>query len=140
MFLTESDYAAVCEPTTLDVIQQSDEEIRQRAEAYAIEEISSYLRARYDMSAAFAVTGDDRNKQLVMMTVDVALYHLMAWLPKRMGFEIREIRYNSVIKTLVDVHNKLQMNLPTYTDPVTGETDTGNPVKYGSWKKNRNDW
>lgn len=140
MFLTESDYAAVCEPTTLDVIQQSDEEIRQRAEAYAIEEISSYLRARYDMSAAFSTTGDDRNKQLVMMTVDVALYHLMAWLPKRMGFEIREIRYNSVIKTLVDVHNKLQMNLPTYTDPVTGETDTGNPVKYGSWKKNRNDW
>lgn len=140
MFLTESDYAAVCEPTTLDVIQQSDEEIRQRAEAYAIEEISSYLRERYDMPAAFVATGSARNNQLVMMTVDVALYHLMAWLPKRMGFEIREIRYNNVIKTLVDVHKKLQMDLPTYTDPVTGETDTGNPVKYGSMPKLRNSW
>ncbi len=140
MFLTTEDYAAVTDPTTLDVIQQSDEATRQRAEAYAIEEISSYLRARYDMQAAFTATGDERNKQLVMMTCDVALYHLSAWLPRRMGFEIREIRYNAVIKTLVDVHKKLQMDLPTYTDPITGETDTGNPVKYGSGKKNKNDW
>ena len=140
MFLTTEDYAAVTDTTTLDVIQQSDEATRQRAEAYAIEEISSYLRARYDMQAAFAATGDDRNKQLVMMTCDVALYHLSAWLPRRMGFEIREIRYNAVIRTLVDVHKKLQMNLPTYTDPITGETDTGNPVKYGSMPKLRNSW
>lgn len=140
MFLTEDDYAAVADAATLDVIQQSDESIRQRAEKYAIEEISSYLRARYDMTAAYAATGADRNSQLVMMTCDVALYNLIAWLPKKMGFEIRETRYKRVIETLVDVHKKLVMNLPTYTDPTTGETDTANPVKYGSWKKNRNDW
>lgn len=140
MFLTTDDYKAVCDATTLDVIQQSDEATRQRAEAYAIEEISSYLRARYNMVAAFAATGSARNQQLVMMTADVALYHLIAWLPKRMGFEIREIRYNNVIKTLVDVHKKLVMDLPTYTDPVTGETDTTNPVKYGSMPKLRNSW
>lgn len=140
MFLTEEDYAAVCDTATLDVIQQSDEEIRQRAEKYAIEEISSYLRARYNMTVAYAATGTNRNPQLVMMTCDVALYHLIAWLPKKMGFEIRKERYDSVLKTLVDVHNKLQMDLPTYTDPVTGETDTGNPVKYGSMPKLRNSW
>lgn len=140
MFLTKSDYSCVCDAVTLDVLQQSDEETRQSAETYAIEEISSYLRARYDMSVAFAARGTDRNQQLVMMTADVALYHLIAKMPKRMGFEIREIRYNNVIKTLVDVHKKLQMNLPTYTDPVTGETDTGNPVKFGSMPKLRNSW
>jgi len=140
MFLTESDYSAVCDAATLDVIQQSDLTIRQRAEAYAIEEISSYLRSRYDMTAAFAATGAARNNQLVMMTADVALYHLAAWLPGRMGFDIRETRYNAVIKTLVDVHRKLQMDLPTYTDPITGETDTANPVKFGSWPKNCNSW
>jgi len=140
MFLTDPDYSFVTDAATLDVIQQSDEATRQRAEECAIEEISSYLRNRYDMVAAFSATGDDRNKLLVMMTCDVTLYHMIAWLPKRMGFEIRETRYNSVIKTLVDVHNKLQMDLPLYTDPITGDTDTGNPVKYGSMKKNRNDW
>jgi phage gp36-like protein len=140
MFLTNEDYSAVCDAATLDVIQQSDETIRARAEAYAIEEISSYLRARYNMEAAFAATGNSRNNQLVMMTADVALYHLIAWLPKRMGFEIRETRYKRVIETLVDVHKKLVMNLPTYTDPVTGETDTTNPVKYGSMPKLRNSW
>jgi hypothetical protein len=92
------------------------------------------------MEAAFAATGNSRNNQLVMMTADVALYHLIAWLPKRMGFEIRETRYKRVIETLVDVHKKLVMNLPTYTDPVTGETDTTNPVKYGSMPKLRNSW
>lgn len=35
MFLTEDDYKAVCDAQTLDVIQQSDEETRQRAEKYA---------------------------------------------------------------------------------------------------------
>jgi len=140
MFLQTEDYAAITDTATLDVIQQSDEVTRQRAEAYAIEEISSYLRARYDMAAAYATTGEARNKQLVMMTADVALYHLAAWMPARMGFDIRETRYNAVIKTLVDVHRKLQMDLPTYTDPITGETDTANPVKYGSWPKNKNDW
>lgn len=140
MFLQTEDYAAVTDTITLDVIQQSDDTIRARAEAYAIEEISAYLRARYDMEAAYAATGEARNKQLVMMTADVALYHLAAWMPARMGFDIREIRYNAVIKTLIDVHKKLIMDLPTYTDPITGETDTANPVKFGSWTKKRNDW
>lgn len=140
MFLTSEDYSAVTDAATLDVIQQSDEATRQRAEGYAIEEISSYLRARYDMTSAYSATGEERNQQLVMITCDVALYHLIAWLPKKMGFEIRETRYKSVISTLVDVHNKLQMNLPLYTDSATGDTDAGNPVKYGSMKKNRNDW
>lgn len=140
MFLNQDDFSAVCDAATLDVIQQSSEEIRQRAEAYAIEEISAYLRGRYDMEAAYAAAGTERNSQLVMMTVDVALYHLIAWLPKKMGFEIREIRYRRVIEMLVDVHNKLSMNLPLYTDPVTGDPDTANPVKYGSLKKQKNDW
>jgi len=140
MFLTSEDYSAVCDAATLDVIQQSDEATRQRAEVYAIEEISSYLRARYDMIASYTATGEDRNKQLVMITCDVALYHLIAWLPKRMGFEIRSERYKRVIEMLVDVHKKLVLDLPTYTDPITGETDLANPVKFGSWKKNRNDW
>ncbi|HOI32700.1 MAG: DUF1320 family protein [Bacteroidales bacterium] len=139
-FLTTEDYKAVSDEQTLQVIQQSDEPNRQRAEKYAIEEISAYLRGRYDMQAAFATTGNERNAQLVMITADIALYHLIAWLPKRMGFEIRELRYKRAIEFLEAVQaGKASPDLPPIINPETG-TDSGIPVKYGSWPKSTYDY
>lgn len=139
-FLTTDDYKAVSDAQTLDVIHQSDEANLERAELYAQEEISSYLRGRYNMPAAYAAAGLERNSQLVMLTADVALYHLIAWLPKRMGFEIRETRYKRAIEYLEDVQaGKASPDLPPLIDPGTGE-DAGIPVKYGSWKKGTYDY
>lgn len=139
-FLTTDDYKAVSDAQTLDVIHQSDEANLERAEIYAIEEISSYLRGRYNMPAAYAATGLGRNAQLVMLTADVALYHLIAWLPKRMGFEIRETRYKRAIEYLENVQaGKASPDLPPLIDPDTG-VDTGIAVKYGSWKKGTYDY
>ena len=45
MFLEKEDYKAVVDDKTLDVVNQSDGENLARAERYAIEEISGYLRA-----------------------------------------------------------------------------------------------
>ncbi len=139
MFLTEKDYKAVSDAQTLGVIEQADEENRGRAERYAIEEVSSYLRGRYDMEKAYKMRYDNRNAQLVMITADIALYHLIAWLPKRMGFEIREIRYKQALNWLRDVQNgKSSPDLPTITDDSGNET--GGTIKYGSMKKNRYDY
>jgi phage gp36-like protein len=102
-FLNKTDFKAVCDPTTLDVINQTDDENLARAIGYATEEVSSYLRSRYNVTAAFNKEGSERNAQLVMIVCDVALYHLVAWLPKRIGFEIREIRYNNAIDWLKHV-------------------------------------
>ena len=139
MFLTQSDYSAVCDAVTLDVIQQSDEVTREKAESYAIEEISSYLRNRYDVEAVFNAVDTSRNSQLVMITCDIALYHLIAWLPKKMGFEIRETRYKNAIAWLKEVQaGKASPNLPALTD--TTGTDIGGSVQYGSMAKNHNVW
>jgi phage gp36-like protein len=139
MFLTEDDYKAVCDAQSLDVIQQSDEETRLRAEKYAKEEISSYIRSRYDVQAAFAAAGDERNSQLVMITADIALYHLVAWLPKKTGFEIRETRYNNAIKWLVMVQKgEASPDLPVLTDGAGN--DIGTPMKYGSMTPNKYDY
>lgn len=139
MFLTSEDYNSVCDASTLDVIQQSDDATRQKAENYAIEEISSYLRNRYNVADAFSASDNDRNAQLVMITCDIALYHLIAWLPKKMGFEIRETRYKSAIAWLKDVQSgKASPALPPLTDS-TGN-DISSSIVYGSMKKNRNDW
>ena len=80
MFLTEEDYI-VASKDALNVLQQSSKENRERAERMAIEEVSGYLRSRYDVKRVFAATGTERNDVVVMRTCDVALYHLSAWLP-----------------------------------------------------------
>lgn len=134
-FLTIDDFKTVCDPQTLTVINQDDTANLDRAERYAIEEVSSYLRTRYDVAMAFSRTGDQRNGFLVMIVADVALYHLVSWLPKRIGFEIRETRYNQAIAWLKDVQSgKATPDLPTPTDPTTGQ-ETSQPVRYGGWGK-----
>lgn len=139
-FLTTDDYKAVSDAQTLEVIHQSDQDNLQRAERYAMEEISAYLRNRFDMNAAFAQTDINRNQQLVMIAADIAIYHLIAWLPKRMGFEIRELRYKRAIEFLEDVQaGKASPDLPPLTDPNTGEV-SGIPIKFGSAKKSTYDY
>ncbi|MDR1370928.1 MAG: DUF1320 domain-containing protein [Dysgonamonadaceae bacterium] len=139
MFLTIKDYKAVVDNKTLGVINQSDPENLERAEGYAIDEISSYLRSRYDVAKAFSETESNRNRQLVMYTCDVALYHLIAWMPQRIGFEIREIRYKRAIEWLESVQaGKASPDLPLLTDD--SGNDIGNPVKWGSWGKNTYDY
>lgn len=130
-FLTEADYKAVSDDNTLNVLHQCDPANLQRAEAYAQEEISSYLRNKYDIQAAFAATGQQRNPQLVMITADIALYHLVAWLPKRMGFEIRETRYKRAIEWLEQVQAGRSLpDLPA----LQGAQATPTNIRYGSWK------
>jgi phage gp36-like protein len=148
MFLSIEDYKAVVDNKTLDVINQSDPENLNRAEGYAIDEISSYLRAAessktgirpYDIAAAFSATGADRNRQLVMYACDVALYHLIAWLPGRIGFDIREIRYKRAIEWLESVQaGKVILDIPLV--PEEAADDAGNAIRWGSWGKNKYDY
>ena len=56
-FLTIDDFKAVCDMQTLNVINQADTGNLDRAERYAIEEVSSYLRSRFDTAAAFSASG-----------------------------------------------------------------------------------
>lgn len=135
MFLTEEDYI-VASSTALSVLQQSSEENRERAERMAIEEVSGYLRSRYDVEKVFAATGAERNDLVVMRTCDVALYHLSSWLPNKMGHDIRKERYELAVKWLEGVQaGKITPDLPTVTGE-DGEEDINNPMKWGSEKKN----
>lgn len=139
MFLTEDDYI-VASSTALGVLQQSSEEKRNTAERMAVEEVSGYLRSRYDVKKIFTATGGERNDVVVMRTCDVALYHLSSWLPNRMGHEIRKERYELALKWLEGVQaGKITPDLPTVTGE-DGEEDVNNPMKWGSEKKNTYIW
>lgn len=133
-FLNKADFEAVCDKPTLEVINQANDDNMKRAEHYAIEEVSSYLCSRYDIAQAYTCIGDERNPQLVMITCDIALYHLIAWLPKRIGFEIRELRYNKAINWLRDVQKGIATpNISTKTNE-QGE-DIGTPIVFGGLDK-----
>ena len=103
MFITDEDYTVVIGPDALKTLSQASPENRRNAELRAIEEISGYLRPVYDCSRTFAAEGEERNAYLVMITADIALYHLAASLPGKMGLDIRRPRYDQAIEWLKSV-------------------------------------
>lgn len=118
MFLNNLDYQVMIGQRAFDLIQQSDEENRRRAEEMAREEMTGYLRPRYDVERIFARRGEQRNMQIVMFLCDITLYHLASWLPQKMGYEVREIRYRRAIEWLQGVQSgKIVPDLDTPNDP-----------------------
>ena len=139
MFITNEDYKVVIGEQALKVVSQISEENRANAEQEAIEEISSYLRPKYDTEAVFSATGEERNRLIVMYTCDCALYHMTASAPQKMGMEIRKERYERAIKWLEGVQSgKIMPDLPLATDE-NGEP-TGLPFTYGSQQPLKHNW
>ena len=139
MFVTEVDYKVVVGDTALKVISQVSEKNRANAEAEAREEISGYLRPKYDCGAIFSAEGDNRNRLIVMYTCDIALYHMSASTPQKMGSEIREERYKRAIKWLEGVQAGIIIpDLPLTVD--SEGTPTGDTFTYSSQPKLRNNW
>lgn len=139
MFLTVEDYRSVCDTYEFEQITE-DQATRMAAEAAALEEISSYLRARYDMDRVFAASGTCRNPMVVQCAVNISLWLMVHRLPQNMGHERRECLYNDSIKWLRDVQaSKATPDLPVYVSE-GGETDTHNPIRTGCMKPNRYDY
>lgn len=138
MFITDEDYAVVIGEEALKVTSRASAENRTNAELEAIEEISGYLRPVYDCDAIFSAEGDARNKLIVMRTADIALYHLVASLPQKMGIEIRKERYERAIEWLEGVQSgKIIPNLPLIED--TDSTSSFGTI-YHSEPRLRHNW
>jgi len=138
MFITEYDYRVVIGDKSLNVLSQISDENKMNAEQEAQEEISGYLRPTYDVEKIFAAEGNYRNKLIVMYTCDIALYHMAATLPQKMGMEIRKERYERAIEWLEGVQaGKIIPDLPIATD------DEGNDygiLTYGGQKRQHYNW
>jgi len=138
MFVQDLDYKVVIGEQALSVVTQIDIGNRQNAEAEAIEEISGYLRPKYDVQSIFAATGEMRNKMIVMYTCDIALYHMTAASGGRMGAEVRQERYDKAIKWLESVQSgKIVPDLPLATDT---EGKNYERTRYGSAPQLKSIW
>ena len=124
----------------LDVVQQSNEQNRLLAEQYAMDFAAGYLRGRYDLTKAFALTGDERNMALVGCLTDISLYRMCLNLPARMGLEKRKQQFDEAVKWLQSVQNSsIMLDLPLVTGP-NGEADYHNPIRTGEGIKNEYFW
>ena len=138
-FITQEDFKIVVGENALKVITQASDENRAGAVKEAQEEISGYLRPKYDCAAIFTSQGENRNSQIVMIACDIALYHMVSAQPQKMGSEIREERYKRAIAWLEGVQaGKIVPDLPLVVD---SEGEPANlPLRFGCQKKQRNNW
>lgn len=120
MFLIQNDYLAQIQPEIRQAIA-SDPSIWSASELQAEEEITGYLRNRYDVVEVFNNAGADRNQRIVMLMVDIVLYHIHSRIAPRNIPEIREVRYEQAIEWLRAVNKgSIMPDLPTIQDINTG--------------------
>jgi phage gp36-like protein len=137
MYTTATDYDQLIQAEIKNAIS-ADANVWNTAQIQAETEVTSYLRSRYDVAAAMALTGTARNPHLVMLIIDIALYHTHSRISPRNIPELIALRYEQAIDWLKAVNKgDILADLPVL------QTATGQqviPTKFGSNKKLAHDY
>lgn len=99
-FLTDTDFDKTIRSWILDQVTQFNQQSLDDAELAAIEEMSSYLRSRYDVATIFSQTGASRNPLVVMYLCDMVLFHLHSIISPNKTPQLRADRYSLAIDWL----------------------------------------
>lgn len=102
-FITPEDYDASIHQEILDALIRSDRQIIEICEDRAIAEMRGYLSARYDCERVFAAEGNARNQLVLMMAIDIAIYHIFSIHNPRNMSQIRTDRYERAVEWLEGV-------------------------------------
>ncbi len=143
IFIFDTDIKKQCTAADLDVLAQSDEDVKDNAEASAISFFRGYLK-RYAVDTIFAILDDvpepeTRNPSLVMFLIDYFLYILYSAQPDRLIPDIRVKRYEDAVKWLEGIQKgNVSPDLPTLD--IDGETDVNSAFKYGSGDRVSSIW
>ncbi len=122
-FITDNDYDVQTQSDVLRLLDGSQDKHRIRqSEKYAIAEIKKHIGGRYDMEAIFGKTGEDRDAYILMITIDIAIYHLYSQKSPNKIPEYRQIRYDNALEWMRDVGNGTR---PTDLPPITSEPNKG---------------
>ena len=120
-FLQDSDYDVLIRSEIANIIDTTTEQSKlKRAEDMAIAQIKNFLGSRYDVARIFAPATngqeDTRDAYVVMITIDIALYHLWCKEGGNNIPKVRELRYSDAIEWLKAVQYEHSANLPLATD------------------------
>lgn len=122
-FINDEDYSVQARQDVLTLLDNTENNTTMRkAENYAMSQINMRLAGRYNMAQVFNQTGDNRNAFIVMITIDIAIYHLYSQKAPRKIPEYRDIRYRDAMDWLEDVGNG---KTPTDLPPIASDDYTG---------------
>jgi len=98
-FLTEGDYDAQIRKELRTILDDSETSHKlHKAEDMAVAQMKAFLSARYDVDKIFT-PGEDRNHYIVMLMVDITLYHI--WSKERGKIpQTRNDRYQDALDWL----------------------------------------
>lgn len=132
MFIEETDLGQSIYTEILAAISRQDQTFIDSNIGRAISEVDGYLNQKYDVEVLWAQTGDDRNKTIKGLCVDVALYHIHSVTEETPGI-IRE-RYDFAKEMLRDIRDgKIRVTgIPLFIEDEVEANDqylTGNNSK-----------
>ncbi|MBD5346493.1 MAG: DUF1320 family protein [Bacteroides sp.] len=97
-FIQLSDYDASIHRDILDALTRSDETLVEICEDRAIAEMRCYLSRRYDCDRIFAASGSERHQLILMMVLDIAVYHIFCIHNPQKLSQIRKDRYERAVE------------------------------------------
>ena len=105
-FVELTDYDASIHREILDALVREDISIVEICEDRAIAEMRCYLSKRYDCDRIFSATGTDRNQLILMMIVDIAVYHIFCIHNPQKLSQVRKSRYERAVEWMRQVANE----------------------------------
>lgn len=97
-FVQLSDYDASIHREILDALTRTDESIIEICEDRAIAEMRCYLSKRYDCDRIFSATEDKRLQLVLMMVIDIAVYHIFCIHNPQKLSQLRKDRYERAVE------------------------------------------
>lgn len=97
-FVNIEDYDASVHREILDALVRDDQSLVEICEDRAIAEMRCYLSKRYDCDVIFSAAGEDRNQLILMMVIDIAVYHIFCIHNPQKLSQIRKDRYERAVE------------------------------------------
>lgn len=97
-FINIEDYDASIHRDILDALTRDDASLVEICEDRAIAEMRCYLSKRYDCDAIFSAQGDERNQLVLMMALDIAIYHIFSIHNPQKLSQLRKDRYDRAVE------------------------------------------
>jgi phage gp36-like protein len=135
MFIQKSDLRQSILIEELDEITRNNTVVIDASMSAAIAEARMYLFDTFDTDAIFNATGNNRNALIVQLTVDMAVYKIVATCQAGIDMADRLARYEMAVRWLrAAAKTEIYADLPRRADNATAQTN----IVYGSNPKRGN--
>jgi len=119
-FIQLTDYDASIHREILDALTREDDAIIEICEDRAIAEMRGYLSRRYDCDRIFSAEETERNQLILMMAMDISIYHVFCIHNPQKLSQTRKDRYERAMEWLKQVANE---NISIDGAPALSEED-----------------